>query len=290
MERQLFLPIVANCPYFCFAESAGWYKEVPEHHVDRAFGELRLFNFHLVVGGKGYVEWGGKTYTVSAGDGFLFFPDQEQRYYSSKDEPWEVRWMHFYGKGLAAYFTELGFHRAPLWTFSGWEQLEKDQHRLLTELEEHRLLRPSVVSEHTYRILAGIVERGAPLTSRVNREHIQVLSALLPEMEAESPTPFILKEWAERAGMSVYSFCRLFKKTTGQTPLEFVTLCRLQSAKQLLLEQPGWTVAEIARRTGYGQASYFNRKFMESEGMTPTDYRRIMGLRGGTGRFRPTLT
>ncbi|MNI98530.1 DNA-binding transcriptional regulator AraC [compost metagenome] len=70
------------------------------------------------------------------------------------------------------------------------------------------------------------------------------------------------------------------------TPLEFVTLCRLQAAKQQLLEKPEQQVADIARRCGYDNPSYFNRRFMESEGMTPTDYRRLMLLRGSPGQSK----
>jgi len=61
------------------------------------------------------------------------------------------------------------------------------------------------------------------------------------------------------------------------TPMEFVTLCRIQAAKQLLLEKPEWTVKQVALESGYQSASYFNKRFLEQEGLTPTEYRERMG-------------
>ena len=61
------------------------------------------------------------------------------------------------------------------------------------------------------------------------------------------------------------------------TPMDFVTRCRLQAAKQLLLERPDDTVAAIAMSAGYTNASYFNKRFMAYEGMTPSEYRRLFG-------------
>ncbi|MDF2923752.1 MAG: transcriptional regulatory protein [Paenibacillaceae bacterium] len=281
MKRQMFLPMLGDCPYFCFAESAGWYSGEGRHRAVRSSGEMnKLFNLHLVISGKGYVEWNGKLFCLGEGDAFLYFPGQEQHYYSSEEEPWEIRWVHFYGKGLAAFMTELGFHRTPIWTLKRRGRLEQDLHRLLMELEEYRLLRPAVISEKTYRIITGFTVLAEPLGNKKNQGRAGLITSLLPELESCSHRTFILEEWADKAGLSVYYFCRLFKKITGMTPLEFVTLCRLQSAKQLLLERPELHVAEIARSSGYNSASYFNSKFLESEGMTPTDYRKLMALKG----------
>jgi AraC-like DNA-binding protein len=285
MKRHMFLPLLGDCPYFCFAESAGWYMDDPWHRAIRAGGEMgRLFNLHVVVSGKGTVEWNGHKHVLGEGDAFLYFPGQEQCYYSSEEEPWEIRWVHFYGRGMAEYLMDMGFHHSPIHTMKRKGRLEKDLHRLLLELENYRLLRPAVISEKTYRIVSGFVELAEPLRTRKSPDKREAVAALLNELEASSAKEFVLEEWAAKAGLSVYYFCRVFKQTTGMTPLEFVTLCRLQAAKQQLLERPEQQVADIARRCGYDNPSYFNRRFMESEGMTPTDYRRLMLLRGSPGQ------
>lgn len=59
------------------------------------------------------------------------------------------------------------------------------------------------------------------------------------------------------------------------TPMTYVTLCRLQKAKQWLLEKKEMTIRQISFDAGYPSTSYFNKRFLEQEGMTPTEYREL---------------
>jgi AraC-like DNA-binding protein len=59
------------------------------------------------------------------------------------------------------------------------------------------------------------------------------------------------------------------------TPLSFITLCRMQFAKQWLIEQTKLSIKDIAERAGYPNASYFNLRFLEHEDMTPSEYRSL---------------
>ncbi|MFH5184535.1 helix-turn-helix domain-containing protein [Paenibacillus sp. TAB 01] len=92
-------------------------------------------------------------------------------------------------------------------------------------------------------------------------------------MQEQACRPFELDYWAAQAGVSTYYFCKLFRKVTQMTPMTFVTLCRLQLSKQWLLEKRELTVKQIANDAGYPSVSYFNKRFLEHEGLTPTDYR-----------------
>lgn len=61
------------------------------------------------------------------------------------------------------------------------------------------------------------------------------------------------------------------------TPLSFITLCRIQFAKQRLIEKENLAIKEIAIQAGYASASYFNQRFQEQEGMTPSEFRNLYG-------------
>lgn len=64
----------------------------------------------------------------------------------------------------------------------------------------------------------------------------------------------------------------LFKKTTGESFIEFTTRIRFEHAKQLLLD-PDIKVYEVAERIGYTDANYFSIAFKKSEGLTPSQFR-----------------
>ncbi|WP_042167791.1 helix-turn-helix transcriptional regulator [Paenibacillus gorillae] len=281
MQRHSLLLTLPNMPYFCFPESVGQYRDHPEHTVSREAGALNNFNIHYVVSGKGFVELDGVVHELHAGEAVLYFPLQKQRYYSSQDEPWDVRWLHFYGgSGLHDYLLEQGFHKSPLWTLQQPASLIQAHEELLEEAETHRMLRPSHLSMLTYAVLTAFVEQAAALNRGKAATSADRIMELLPLMQQEAVQPFVLDEWADRLGVTTYYFCKLFKSATRMTPMAFITRCRLQAAKQWLLEREDISIGQIAEEAGYPSVSYFNKRFMEHEGMTPTAYRRLYAIRG----------
>jgi len=77
-----------------------------------------------------------------------------------------------------------------------------------------------------------------------------------------------LVELAAIAQMSPNSFSRAFKQATGSTPHQYIIECRVERAKQLLL-QDKYTISEIAASLGFAHQSHLNRHFKRLVGMTP---------------------
>lgn len=273
MKRQSMLPTLPEHPYFCLPESVGRYWREPEHAVERNAGMLNNFNIHYVASGRGFVEIEGKTHPLERGDAVLYFPMQKQRYYSSAEDPWDVRWVHFYGHALSEFLTERGFHQSQLWTLRRTREFEEMHLGLLEEAESHGILHASRLSTLTYAIIAEFVSQASPLSMNRKTDASERVLRLMPRMQAEACRPFALQDWAERAEVSPYYFCKLFKRIAQMSPMDFITLCRLQSAKQRLLEQRGATIRDIALSCGYPSVSYFNKLFLERESMTPGQYR-----------------
>lgn len=72
--------------------------------------------------------------------------------------------------------------------------------------------------------------------------------------------------------MSPHYFASLFKQSTGLTPHQYVTKCRIEKAKQLLLKGE-LTVVEICQEVGFQNQSHFTRVFRQHTTMTPKVYR-----------------
>ncbi len=259
MDKQSLLPTLKDHPYFILPESVGMYIENSHHSVHRPLNSSDDFNMHLVLKGKGYVEIDGTVHTLQKkGDAFLYFPYERQRYYNSEDDPWSIRWTHFYGGMLKAFLVERGFHRSNLWTVKQPKELEEAMSALQEEAEEYKLLRIDRLSTLTYAVLTVFMLHAVPLTAK-RAESTDRIVKLLPAIQEQACLPFELDKWAEKAGVTSYYFCKLFRKATQMTPLMFVTLCRVQYAKQRLIETQ-MTVKEIAEQAGYPSASYFNKK------------------------------
>ncbi len=72
--------------------------------------------------------------------------------------------------------------------------------------------------------------------------------------------------------MSLFYFCKLFRKATGITFTEFISRARTERAKNLLLN-PNLRVSEIAYEVGFQSLTHFNRSFKTIVGESPTEYR-----------------
>lgn len=86
----------------------------------------------------------------------------------------------------------------------------------------------------------------------------------------------VLADIAEAVGMSPFHFSRMFKQTTGYTPLQYVMEQKIERAKQFLRkEEP--PLADIAFRLGFASQSHFTSQFRRLTGTTPKHFRSEIG-------------
>lgn len=78
---------------------------------------------------------------------------------------------------------------------------------------------------------------------------------------------------ARRAGMSERTFARRFGAETGTTPHRWLSLQRVQHARELL-ERTELDVEEVAQRCGFGTSALLRHHFRRVVGVAPHDYRR----------------
>lgn len=82
--------------------------------------------------------------------------------------------------------------------------------------------------------------------------------------------------------LSSDSLCRQFNvsrsnlyqislRTFGMGIMQYIAYCRIEKAKQLLLEE--YSILEISEACGYGEYNYFCKVFKKETGMSPTAYR-----------------
>ena len=84
--------------------------------------------------------------------------------------------------------------------------------------------------------------------------------------------PIALDDMAERASMTVPSFCRYFKKMTRKTFVQFVNEYRVVHACKLLAENT-MSIADVSYESGFNNFSHFNKSFKEVTGRNASQYR-----------------
>ncbi|MDR6551755.1 helix-turn-helix domain-containing protein [Paenibacillus qinlingensis] len=110
-------------------------------------------------------------------------------------------------------------------------------------------------------------------------KQISHIERLLQIIENNLAGELSLSSSAEALSLNPAYVSRLFKQTTGQTFMEYVTRIRMEKSK-LLLAESEMKVGEIGRLVGYNQDYYFIRLFKEHTGVPPGEYRkRIRGVK-----------
>jgi AraC family transcriptional regulator len=89
-----------------------------------------------------------------------------------------------------------------------------------------------------------------------------------------------LQEMAGAAGLSTSYFNQMFRRSTGQAAHQFVLNARVEHAKDLL-KSPGLRVIDVAISCGFQTSQHFARVFRSVCSVTPTEYRRAIGVTGG---------
>jgi AraC-like DNA-binding protein len=107
-------------------------------------------------------------------------------------------------------------------------------------------------------------------TDRHHRDMVQRIVAKIRESPARTPA---VAELARTAGYSVDHFSRIFLKTTGLRPQDYIIQAKIERARQLLAESD-LTIGMIAEVLGFQDIFYFSRQFRQKTGRPPTAFRR----------------
>jgi len=82
-----------------------------------------------------------------------------------------------------------------------------------------------------------------------------------------------LSDMAQSVGLSTAHFSEMFRKSTGETPHQFVLRYRMERAKEML-RAPETRILDVALACGFKTQQHFARVFRWNCGFSPTEYRR----------------
>lgn len=254
-----FAPLVGVSRYVSRVEP------VPHRHA----GCLELL---LCTDGNCSYTIDGRDYTLRPGDVLAIPPDVEHSILE-------------YPKGLCTYSMLLNTGRR----FTGLSTAEADwmKRRLLALprlfnsggcrlkdlfnriLQLSREEKPDIGAKLALRMAVFDLLLALPgAASRPNPRHInRRLQDLADLMKRRPEADYPLARLSEQYGLSVNGLIAQFREETGQTPHAYLLRCRVERARELLVEH---SVAATAHRLGFPSPQHFATQFKRLTGFSPS--------------------
>lgn len=119
--------------------------------------------------------------------------------------------------------------------------------------------------------VAGILR--APAESERSLPLFQTVARAVEVIRRDYAKPLRVEAVAEACGQSLRQLQRHFQRSFGLTPQEFLIKTRVIAASRLL-EDPAFSLSQVAERCGFGDQNTFSLHFRRRTGVTPAAYRR----------------
>lgn len=107
--------------------------------------------------------------------------------------------------------------------------------------------------------------------SKSYRENYKKINDVKDYINKNLKHHFNLDELCNSIGLSKYYFCSVFSEIVGLSPINYINLCRINKAKNMLLNTRQ-CVKEIAFECGFENEPYFYKSFKKIVGETPSEY------------------
>jgi AraC family transcriptional regulator, activator of mtrCDE len=253
--------------------------------------------FHLVSKGRGFVHsprWPDPL-ALDAGDLILFLPHAARHFlsYSAEDLPANAAdtQMTPWQEGEAGFVCgeiQLAAPRSLLWQALPSEIVIRQAQAgtIMTRLLELIIGETSTPRFGSESVIERLCDSLFVLAIRHCIEQDLVYDGVFAAMQDkrlakalnlihEQPwQAWTLSELCARAGVSKSVLSEKFSALIGHSPIEYLTLWRLQIAAHWLME-PNMTVERVAERSGYESVTAFSKAFKRHIGVAPGSFRRV---------------
>lgn len=270
--RVLCTPSSTAKEFLWYVQEVGSLKSLKPHTSQRH--DLDSYLFMIVISGKGVFSYDGGEYHLIPND--IVFIDCKNKYShrSSRNNPWELMWVHFNGNLVDNYFQLFYGKRKSVTFNSGSSATFKDfllqlievasNENGISELLSSNILNSLITTALTFNI------RDEKKNQNLNSKKTKLIKKYIDNhFKQKISLDLIAKEFF----ISKYYMSREFKKKYDITINNYIINKRITFAKELL-RFTHMPIGEVGNSCGINDSSYFNKIFQKNETMSPSEYRK----------------
>lgn len=278
-DRLIHTPSTFARQNLLYAQETGRLKSLKQHSCVRE--NLDSYLFFVVLDGEGMVSTGGKDYKAVKGDTVLLDCRRRYSHISSADNPWTIRWVHFNGSMPKALFSifEEGNQLSPVFTPANGTGLYEEildslaesfkTKSTLAEIEQSTLIEKILVS--CIKDVATNVE--LTLDKEDNDLDKDEFASLRESVNLHMDENHLERILSIQYGLQPEELSRIFLEKYGISLEAYIVNRKLNKVKELLRFTIK-SVDEIMEESGFSEEKELRQLFMDSEQMSPEDYRK----------------
>ena len=257
-----------------FVTDIGYYPRAYNHFRERKEPITENVLIYCVEG-SGWYRIGDETkpqVPLKMGE-FVILPAGKPHAYGADEDPGTIYWIHFAGEHAAIYSEGLQKpHRiAPQINsrISNRNNLFDEIMSALSDQENIESLRYASSLLHAYLASVRYLYQYRHTQKEVSVDPIE---ASIHYMRENVENHITLDEIAKYVGYSPSHFSALFRKQTGESPLNYFNILRIERACELLRETD-MKINQICYKVGIEDNYYYSRLFSQKMGTSPSKYR-----------------
>ena len=232
-----------------------------------------LYHYLHTEQGRGIIRIQEQDYILNEGEGILIAPFLKHSYVKDSEE-WFTSFATFTGTIRGSIGNMVGNRPFILIEkeqgarirgmidsiMREWDSLSSDSHTL--SIRCYCLLMHFADTTHA-RVLAK-----EPL-------YLRYVEPVLKDIEARYASELTVQELSRKVYITPQYLSRLFRRFLGCSVYEYLTVYRINRAREFLVSDPRMEVQQIARRTGFTDTSHFIAMFKKAAGITPLEFRKL---------------
>jgi len=245
------------------------------------------YEIYYLIEGERYYLIGGKTYVINSGSIALINRDEIHKT-SAVDSPYHERILISLKQEPMNTLLEASGELTLSDFFSGTNcvlELNENQNLQVEELiwrmvhaikEERPGYKLTVMTLVAQMILLlqeepiKTEEKESELTEHSHRQ--EVVNQVTNYLAKNYKEKLSLVDVAELFFLNKSYLSRIFKEVTGYAVNEYINLCRMKKARELLRTTDS-QIIDIAFKVGYDSTTYFNKMFKKYHQISPREYR-----------------
>ncbi|QNF33771.1 AraC family transcriptional regulator [Adhaeribacter swui] len=261
-------PIINNF----YLTAMGHYPRAEYHEIEREQGCAEYIFFYCTEG-LGYITLNDTEYQLEPNTYFIIPKNTRHRYWSSLPNPWSIYWVHFTGNLASQVYERSLLDNTPQVQPIPFEESRINQFEQIYAILEssHQEKELEIANLNLLDFITSVIYYKAANPALYD---LDAVSNSIKYMKANLHLPLEIEALARQQKISVPHYCRIFKKKTGSSPINYFNHLKIQKSCQYLYFTEK-SIKEICAELSIDDPFYFSRLFRKVIGMPPSRYKKL---------------